>query len=386
MKSGDSMETEISTAVKQRSAYWDNIKGILMILTVFAHILLDIKGSGATRHLTNYIYTFHMPVFVFISGYFGKSENSRSSRSVLRLLFLYIVFNSFMGFVFGFESILQPVNHMWYLFALMVWRLSAHRIAGFPMIIEILIFISLFAGFEMTLTQEFAAARIVGFFPFYMAGYLFKKESSDKILTGAWSKRIISGLLFLVPSCFLMYFSDKIFKYTLSQLCMSSYTFAEDCVGRICIYIISFMMVFAFLNLTPSGKIPFITSVGRYSLPVFVLHRPVTLLIDDQLKGFKEPVKVSIAIVLTILICLIFGNAKVSAVMNSYADKGAELFDGKGKKKIGIAMFSIIAVLLGFVILLAADVYSSFDPSELDDLHFGKERSDNNIYMVVGEK
>ena len=94
----------------------------------------------------------------------------------------------------------------------------------------------------------------------------------------------------------------------------------------------------------------------------------------------------SIAIVLTILICLIFGNAKVSAVMNGYADKGAELFDGKGKKKIGIAMFSIIAVLLGFVILLAADVYSSFDPSELDDLHFGKERSDNNIYMVVGEK
>ena len=84
-----------SADFKQRSAYWDNIKGFLMLLTVFGHILFQLQDSSAVIDVTvDIIYMFHMPAFVFVSGYFGKSERSHSFESIIKLLFLFFIFNS----------------------------------------------------------------------------------------------------------------------------------------------------------------------------------------------------------------------------------------------------------------------------------------------------
>ena len=40
-----------------------------------------------------------------ISGFFGKSERSHSFESILKLILLYFVFNSIMGFIYHFNSI-----------------------------------------------------------------------------------------------------------------------------------------------------------------------------------------------------------------------------------------------------------------------------------------
>lgn len=88
----------IMQTAKQRSVYWDNIKGLLMLLTVFAHILYQLQSnSPAINSIVDYIYMFHMPAFVFVCGYFGKSENSHSFGAIIKLLFLYFIFNSVMG-------------------------------------------------------------------------------------------------------------------------------------------------------------------------------------------------------------------------------------------------------------------------------------------------
>ena len=82
------------TSNKQRSAYWDNIKGLLMLLTVFAHILFQLQERSEVYNATvDLIYMFHMPAFVFISGFFGKSERSRSFESILKLIILYLLYN-----------------------------------------------------------------------------------------------------------------------------------------------------------------------------------------------------------------------------------------------------------------------------------------------------
>ena len=100
---------------KQRSAYWDNIKGLLMLLTVFAHILFQLQDRSKIINTTvDLIYMFHMPAFVFISGYFGKSERSHSFESILKLILIYFIFNSIMGFMYGFTSVLQPMYSFWY--------------------------------------------------------------------------------------------------------------------------------------------------------------------------------------------------------------------------------------------------------------------------------
>ena len=131
----------MSTVSKQsRNTYWDNIKVFLIMLVVFAHILYQMQDKcDIINQTVDYIYMFHMPAFVFISGYFGKSERSHSFESIIRLIFLYYIFNSIIGFIYGFSSLIEPMYFYWYLIALIVWRITAHHISIFKEINFILL-------------------------------------------------------------------------------------------------------------------------------------------------------------------------------------------------------------------------------------------------------
>lgn len=64
--------------IKIRNAYWDNIKGLLIVLVVFTHILFQLQEKSQTiNKIVDYTYMFHMPAFALISGYFGKKQAHR---------------------------------------------------------------------------------------------------------------------------------------------------------------------------------------------------------------------------------------------------------------------------------------------------------------------
>ncbi|WP_175215983.1 acyltransferase family protein [Proteus mirabilis] len=55
----------------------DSIKGVLIFLVVFGHFLESMigwKGSNSSA-LLHVIYSFHMPFFILISGYFFSVNN-----------------------------------------------------------------------------------------------------------------------------------------------------------------------------------------------------------------------------------------------------------------------------------------------------------------------
>ena len=66
----------------------DSFKGFLIFIVVFGHFLLPLKESPYPLFSRSFylIYSFHMPAFVFLSGYFGYSgwkkrgTNFRSDR------------------------------------------------------------------------------------------------------------------------------------------------------------------------------------------------------------------------------------------------------------------------------------------------------------------
>ena len=49
-----------------RSSYWDNIKGVLICLVVFAHFIYDFTDLVVIDITVFLIYVFHMPAFVFV--------------------------------------------------------------------------------------------------------------------------------------------------------------------------------------------------------------------------------------------------------------------------------------------------------------------------------
>lgn len=61
--------------MKQRDLSFDVLKGILILLVVLGHAYSYEYGSAACWHTHpfNFIYTFHMPLFIMVSGYFFSS-------------------------------------------------------------------------------------------------------------------------------------------------------------------------------------------------------------------------------------------------------------------------------------------------------------------------
>ena len=65
-----------------RKYRFDNIKFILITLVVFGHFLELIDGQTA-NNLYRIIYLFHIPAFIFITGYFAKFNPSKKKKKKL---------------------------------------------------------------------------------------------------------------------------------------------------------------------------------------------------------------------------------------------------------------------------------------------------------------
>lgn len=359
--------------IKQRNVYWDNIKGFLMLLTVFAHILYQLQGSSEIiNSIVDYIYMFHMPAFVFVCGYFGKSEHSRSFEAIIKLIFLYFIFNSLMGFIYGFSSLLQPMYSYWFLIALIAWRLTAHHIAKFREINLILFAVALFSGFFDSIDNTFAAARIIGFYPFYMSGYLLSEEKSRTLEGTKYYKRFMPGAAALSGAALIAFAANNFLSLSDSDMQMGAYSDPSGAFGRIVLYIIAFLAIYALRNISPCRKIPLITMFGRNSLWIFLLHRPLTLLISGYIQNLNSGLIIIISFIAAIIICVLFGNDMLCKYTNKFAAEGAAIFTGKGSKKISLAKISSILVALGFIAAVVIDSYSGVTLEDIKKIISGE--------------
>ena len=85
----------MSTITKQNREYlYDNIRGILILLVVLGHALEYFRlDNKVGEFLYVFIYLFHMPVFIFISGYFSKNLKKGRSTAVETFLVPYLLLN-----------------------------------------------------------------------------------------------------------------------------------------------------------------------------------------------------------------------------------------------------------------------------------------------------
>ena len=62
----------------KREYRFDNAKFILILLVVFGHILEHFQGRYVPG-IYRTVYLFHMPMFIFISGYFAKFDRKKNT-------------------------------------------------------------------------------------------------------------------------------------------------------------------------------------------------------------------------------------------------------------------------------------------------------------------
>jgi fucose 4-O-acetylase-like acetyltransferase len=261
-----------------RNPYFDNLKGLLILLVIFGHAIQPlIFKFPVIRSFYTFIYLFHMPAFVFVSGYFTHK------RSSLKRLFIYLLvfetaYRIYFFVIFDtnpLDNIAVPSWIIWYLVSLIIWRIMARFISDDRVFIfSIISFpIGLLIGLVDQVGEELSLSRTFVFAPFFFAGYSF---SLHKPLSGEEFKRFLyPGLIIIL--CGLV-ISFTIFQSINTRWLRASFSYGSigthwpaGIIIRSIIYMISSLLCLAFFSLIPV-KNTFFSHFGKHSLKYFVGH------------------------------------------------------------------------------------------------------------------
>lgn len=273
------------TTLKDRDYFFDNARAILIFLVVFGHMLQPYtSGDKYLSALYLVIYSFHMPTFLFISGYFAKNIDQPFylEKIAKRLLIPYIIFFLFFSiyyFLTGKSDDLQldpfnPVFALWFLITLFFFHVILVIVRRFNPIKVLIISIifSVIAGFSVNIDSYLSISRTIVFFPIFYIGYLFTKDKTMIFRQKKWIP--VSIIIFVVY--FIIYIIHPINADWL--LGASPYTSLEhegsnmfSPLKRLLLYIIVFIAIAAFLNLVPKHK-QLYTYIGQRTMYVYLLH------------------------------------------------------------------------------------------------------------------
>lgn len=303
----------------------DNIKVILIFLVVFNHIIAFqlVKTEEVIRYIWYAITIFHMPAFVFISGYLSKKPQN-VLKNVKNLLIPYI-----LGYTLTWYSeiwleksmdyeLLRPTGTaMWYLLALLVYRLTIEAMGKLRFIVPLSIIFALWAGTRPEFTTYLSASRIVVFFPFFVAGYLWKSDYIREIrkFVGKWVLIPVSAvLLWAIPHY--MIGNDigiAIFRGNHSyKLC--GLTNTEGIIIRLLMYLVSFLVIYTMLALIPDRKLP-LTYIGRHTMGIYFFHYPLLIVMNGLFILQAEPfMNVWVLLGVSFLFILVLGSLPVDFI------------------------------------------------------------------------
>ncbi|MCC5891273.1 acyltransferase family protein, partial [Exiguobacterium sp.] len=166
-----------------RNHWYDNIKGVLVLLVVFGHLLTDVRGAYddlLPNWIYLFLYSFHMPLFIMLSGYFFR-EN-RYLR-VIQLFVVYVIWQVILGSWFAFTegipllsldnpglNVLKPYWALWYLMAIIIWYVITPYVTQLKGYVLYALLFALLFGFQAESTGFFALRKVIMFYPFFLIG------------------------------------------------------------------------------------------------------------------------------------------------------------------------------------------------------------------------
>ena len=165
-----------------RDPWLDNAKMGLVTLVVVGHLVALMPAEGPGWHLYDFIYLWHMPAFVFLSGYLSRGFRYTPARLwqlVTTLLVPYVLFEGALAWFrinVGGEHLsdlwTDPHFPLWYLLAMVAWRLVTPLFRPLRGGVAVAVGVSLAGGLLLSgdWTRWLDAPRIVGFLPFFVLG------------------------------------------------------------------------------------------------------------------------------------------------------------------------------------------------------------------------
>ncbi|WP_110206737.1 acyltransferase family protein [Nocardioides daejeonensis] len=273
-----------------RDPWLDNVKYVLVTFVVMGHALpLAHLDTALDAQLYDFIYAWHIPAFVLVTGYFSRSFTwSRRHLSALAtgLLLPYLVFETVMrqanyhwnDVTVAGPYLINPGWPMWYLVATILWRLASPILGRHWLMFPVSVAASLWFGtITADWTEWFDLSRVVGLLPFFTFGLLVRPEHLA-MLKSRWAA--LAGAVVLVGAWQLAARTDDWistrwlwYSFPYSSL-RADGVYVDDTTGmllRLGVMAVGFAAALAVFSLVPRGRHWF-TALGSATLVVYLFH------------------------------------------------------------------------------------------------------------------
>lgn len=269
----------------KRIFYFDNAKFILIFLVVLGHVISPLKEhDNLLLSLYSIIFLFHMPAFIFISGYFSKGYNKKGYllKMIKKILLPYFIFQSIYSVFYYWNGqvadlqfdLFQPHWTLWFLISLFWWNLFLHIFAKLKWIgLVIATIIGILIGYMDNIGSFLSLSRTFVFFPYFLLGYLLDLKHLKWIKKVKFSPVIGMTILLITMLLFGLFFPKDAIPWLLGDTSYANMGVKEhiDGLKRLAQYLVTLIVVYGFLAIVPSKNFKF-TIIGKRTLYIYLLH------------------------------------------------------------------------------------------------------------------
>lgn len=278
---------ECMPAKSVRSGKWDILKFFLVFLVVLGHAAEFYKGTSEFMYtVVLIIYSFHMPLFIFISGLFSKKtvneKRYHKMTGYLAMFFALKLFEYLYKLMSGAKpgfSLLSEGGSPWFMLALFSFHLItiALKDVSPKYVFAFSILLSCAAGYASDIGNYLVLSRTIVFYPFFYAGYCFDRSTVENFCKGK-NKKIVSSVILVALTVIFFLCKDeiKMFRY----LFTGKYPYANlefhpafGFVYRIIYYAVVALICFCIITVSPDKtKSGLFEKFGQRTLAVYSFH------------------------------------------------------------------------------------------------------------------
>ncbi len=326
----------------QRDERFDNVRGMLILLVVIGHFLMPLYQTRFITGLFHVIYVFHMPCFVLVSGYYSKSVY-RDGRfkwgKIVQLLWIYFLYENVVniteglldGYIPIFPNYFNESGAPWYVLVMayyyalvpLFYKMASTRKKKAFSIVFMVVFICFFK-YLVNPGSFLALDRAISFMPYFYIGYCIDSRTVEKYLL--WGGKIFVEIatvimlliVFVTTYDFLMRFNLVIYGADYARYGASNLPFAW--LINLVWYAAAITISAAFIGGMPGRRMFLLTNLGRNTLSIYFIHRPVRDLLQymDFFTLINPHSKVSVILYILSLILLteVFANPLFSSLFS----------------------------------------------------------------------
>lgn len=316
-------------------SYLNVLKGLLIVFVVIGHFGQTISNnlptniSFVSQGIILFIYLFHMPLFIFVSGYLSKNDEKRRRHAFGDLFVPYLVFQLFVGgcmFLLTsstevFNNIFVPQMGAWYLLTIFSYRIILPEIRNVRGIIVIGVFLTVFTCLMKGIGGEFALKKTFGFFVFFIAGYKMDTIPKDKI------NKSIARILLLVIIVLFIVISYKVQWYSIALSVLSrganSDSFSSWYIAPIVylgVFLSASIVMFLVINAIPE-QCRWLEKHGKDTLPMYLSHLILFMAGSYFINKNNWGMTVAASIIFIILSLVLFSSDLYRKIFNTVMGK-----------------------------------------------------------------